>query len=162
MVSMMAKSADEIRGIEYDWLASDEEGQVGLFSTAGGGCAPAELLRDTDAHDAAIDAILALPASTAATFAPALAPGLPNTWKMVAERGLYAFDCDPNGGPYRLVAAPLAPIRVDSLPASAADVASRLRLGVRFEVQSVVTSDLLGAARWCGRVGAASNRGGQR
>src|SRR5437899_85750 len=43
--SMMgAKSADEILGLEFDWLASDADGHVALFSTAGGGYAPEDFL----------------------------------------------------------------------------------------------------------------------
>lgn len=52
------KSAEEIQGLELDWLRSDADGHVALFSTAGAGFAPAEFLRDTDAHDEAIDAVL--------------------------------------------------------------------------------------------------------
>lgn len=143
MVSIAPKSADEIQGFEYDWLGRDEDGHIALFSTAGAGCAPAEFLRNTDAHDAAIDAILALPASTAARFAPTLAPSVVNTWKLVAERGLYAFDCDPTGGPYHLVAAPVVPIRVESLPVVAAEVVDRIRLALCFAIQTAVTGDLI-------------------
>lgn len=110
------KSAEDKRGREFDWLAVDGDGHVALFSTAGAGYAPPEFLRDTDAHDAAIEDILALSASTRARFAPQVAPGLKNTWLLVAERGLFAFDSDPNGGPYRLVAAPQLPMRVTGLP----------------------------------------------
>ena len=92
---MGVKSAGEIQGFEYDWLASDEGGCVALFSTAGAGYAPREFLLDTDAHDAAIDAVLALPPSTQASFAPDLGPDATNTWKLMAERGIYAYDCDP-------------------------------------------------------------------
>src|SRR5262245_52257163 len=53
--AVSAKSADEILGLEFDWLASDADGHVALFSTAGGGFAPDEFLSDTDAHDRAID-----------------------------------------------------------------------------------------------------------
>ena len=59
---MTAKSADQVLGFEYDWLASDVDGHVALFSTAGGGYAPNEFLRDTAEHDAAIELILALKA----------------------------------------------------------------------------------------------------
>src|SRR5262245_7550067 len=110
---MAAKSAEEIVGLELDWLANDADGHVALFSTAGGGYAPHELLRDTEAHDAAIEAILGTPVSTQARFAPQLAAGHENTWLMVAERGLYAFDSDAQGGPYRCVAAPAVPVRVE-------------------------------------------------
>ena len=138
------KSADEIVGLEFDWLASDADGYLALFSTAGGGYAPEEFLRDTNAHDAAIDVILASPASTTARFAPVLPPGLKNTWHMVAERGLFAFDSDPHGGPYRLVAAPTAPIRAANLPPLAAEVVGLLRLRhLRFTQLSVVPTELL-------------------
>ncbi len=123
---MTAKSAGEIVGLEFDWLACDADGHVGFFSTAGGGCAPEAFLRDTDAFDAAIEAILAGPASTLARFAPDLAAGLENTWLSAAGRGLFAFDADAHGGPYRLVAAPAAPVHVDQLPAAAREVVRRL------------------------------------
>ena len=64
-----------IRGFEYDWLASDGNEHVALFSTAGGGYAPDELRADTDAFDAAISAILAMPPTTTARFAPKVAAG---------------------------------------------------------------------------------------
>ena len=107
------KSADEIQGFEYDWLACDLDGCVALFSTAGAGYPPEEFLEDTDVYDAAIDAVLALPASTTAKVAPPTRPGFTNTWTLAAERGLFAFDCDPNGGPYVLAAAPTAATRVE-------------------------------------------------
>lgn len=150
MASATPKSGADIQGREYDWLGSDESGCVALFSTAGAGHAPKEFLRDTDAHVMAIQAVLALPASTEAKFSPALAPGLVNTWRLVAERGLYAYDCDPHGGPYRLVAAPAVSARADALPAVVADVAARLRCALRFETHTVVTDKLLseGGGRW--------------
>jgi hypothetical protein len=143
MASPTPKSAADVQGYEYDWLGSDDRGCVALFSTAGAGYAPQEFLRDTDAHDAAIRAVLALPASTTARFWPNVSPGLLNTWRLVAERGLFAYDSDPNGGPYRLVAAPAVPVRVGSLPFVAASAAGRLELGLRFETQPVITHDML-------------------
>ncbi|WP_437805206.1 hypothetical protein [Sorangium sp. So ce1078] len=144
MATTAAKSAAEILGLEFDWLASDADGFVALFSTAGGGYAPDEFLRDTDAHDAAIDVVLASPASTAARFAPELPPGSKNTWRMVAERGLFAFDSDHHGRPYRMVAAPADPIRIVDLPRLVIDVVERLKLRqVRFASQSVIPTELL-------------------
>jgi hypothetical protein len=42
---MTTKSPVEILGFEYDWLGSDGDGRVALFSTAGGSHAP-EALRE--------------------------------------------------------------------------------------------------------------------
>jgi hypothetical protein len=120
---MHAKSAQDIVGLEYDWLGTDADGHIALFSTAGGGYAPDAFLINTDAHDAAIEAILAEPATTIARVAPNYPE---NTWRLVAERGVFAFDADPLGGPYKLVAAPGVGVVVDELPKVAADVVRRL------------------------------------
>ncbi len=143
MASSIPKSAVEIQGLEYDWLGCDSVGCVALFSTAGAGYAPAEFLRDTDAHDAAIQALLALPVRTEARFFPEVAAGLVNTWQLAAERGLFAYDSTPTGGPYRLVAAPLVPARTSELPLAVADVATRVRCRTEFGSQTVVTQELL-------------------
>jgi hypothetical protein len=145
MASATSKSAAEILGMEYDWLGCDSNGHIALFSTAGVGYAPAEFLRDTDAHDVAIQEVLALPPTTEARFFPAVAPGLVNTWRLVAERGLYAYDCDPNGGPYHLVAAPVVAAKTDALPPEVVSVATRVRCPAPFERQTVVTEQMLGA-----------------
>ncbi len=131
------------RGVEFDWLGCDEVGCVGLFSTAGAGYPPIAFMLDKEAHDRAIKAILALPPSTTATSVPRVGEGLTNTWKLVAERGLFAYDSDPNGGPYRLVAAPAVPTRMDALPTEVAEVAAKIRLALRFENQPQVTNGLL-------------------
>ncbi|MBK6685988.1 MAG: hypothetical protein IPG45_16055 [Deltaproteobacteria bacterium] len=140
---MASKTCAEIQGKEYDWLGCDWGGNIALFSTAGAGYAPPAFLRDTEAHDVAIQQILGLPATTAARFFPTVAPGLSNTWRLVAERGLYAYDCDPNGGPYRLVAAPVVAAMADALPAAIVGVAKRVNCPGRFELEAVVTKEML-------------------
>lgn len=145
MTATTPKSADDILGVEYDWLGCDSDRCVALFSTAGAGYAPAEFLCDTNAHDVAIQAVLALPATTEARLFPRIVTGLVNTWRLVAERGLYAYDCDSSGGPYRLVAAPVVAARIDALPPAVADVASKIRLPGHFNVQPVVTEEMLNA-----------------
>jgi hypothetical protein len=107
----------DLAGLEHDWLAVDADGRVALFSSAGGGVIPDAVACTIDAHDAAIAAILARPASTRALLAPAVLGE--NTWRLVAERGLYAYDADPNGGPYRRVAVPEVPARLDEVIAIA-------------------------------------------
>jgi hypothetical protein len=144
-----AKSADEILGAEYDWLACDGDGHAALFSTAGGGYAPDEFLQDTDAHTAAIKAVLACQATTSARFAPALAPECENTWKLVAERGLFAFDADVNGGAYRLVAAPDVAINAAHLPEVAVDAMRSLTFPrLRFSNLTTLSEQALQQGRW--------------
>jgi hypothetical protein len=133
---------DDIRGLEYDWLATDLEGHVGFFSTAGAGYAPAAFLRDVDAHDAGIAALKAQPATTIATSAPVLRPDLENEWRLMAERGVFAYDSNPNGGPYELVAVPRDAITIAHLSDSALRAAASVRLGIRFGVQSLVGDEL--------------------
>ncbi|MBA3406144.1 MAG: hypothetical protein H0U13_15915 [Gemmatimonadaceae bacterium] len=140
---MSRKSADEIIGFEFDWLACDADGHVAQFSTAGGGYAPGGFLRDTDAHGAAIDAILAAPVTTRPRFAPEI-PGPNNTWRDMAERGIFAFDSSFHGGPYRLVAAPEVPIRVHALPDPVAEIARRIVFSeLRFRALSEIPDQLL-------------------
>src|SRR5215470_2211722 len=98
-------TSEEIQGLEYDWLAIDSEGYIALFSTAGGGYAPHAFLQDVEAFDAAIASIISQPACTTTACSRELPTGLTNTWKLMAERGIFAFDSDPVGGPYRLIAA---------------------------------------------------------
>ncbi|MBK8252960.1 MAG: hypothetical protein IPK82_09855 [Polyangiaceae bacterium] len=143
MVSVTKKSRMSIQGFEFDWLGVDEVGCVALFSTAGAGYVPEPVFTDTQALEGAIDAVLALPKSTEATFAPIIRADLINTWQLVAERGLYAYDCDPNGGPYELVAAPTVPSRIEQLPPAVASVAGSVRCGFRFEANPIVKSGML-------------------
>ncbi len=134
----------DVLGFEFDWLAVDEFGNVGLFSTAGGGYAPGPFLQDPEAHAAAISSVLSLPPTTQAVSYPAVAQGLANTWKRVAERGLFAFDSDADGGPYRRVAVPARPVRLSELPRPVRELANLVPLpSVDFaKSQAMLVSDL--------------------
>jgi hypothetical protein len=99
-----------------------------LFSTAGAGYAPDELLLDPDAFESAIESILAMPPRGGSDCARELPPGHVNTWKLVADRGFFAFDADPLGGPYRLIAKPHVAARITDLPSSVALVVGRIHL----------------------------------
>lgn len=134
--------AGESVGIDFDWLASDAEGHVAVFSSAGGEIPPDAVLRDMDAHVRALGALFAAAASTHPVFAPT-APG-EDRWRAAAERGLFVYRCSPGGGPYRLAAAPETPIRAIDLPATASLVVQALRFGqLRFRYIHSVTADVL-------------------
>lgn len=142
----VVKDPEEILGAEYDWLARDACGHVGFFSTAGGSYAPPKFLRDTEIHDRAIEEILATRAGTEALYSPTLPVGRQNIWKLMAERGVFAFDGDAHGGPYRLVAAPKNPVHSAELPLAAIAALEKLMLsGVRFEQVTELSTDSLKA-----------------
>lgn len=125
---------EEILGLEHDWLAVDEAGHVGLFSTAGGGLAPRALLEDAASQEQAISALLALPPTCGVRQAPRTAAGLSNTWKEAARRGVYAFDSSVHGGAYRRVGVPVRPGRVGDFADTLAEVIQRVSLkGIRFD-----------------------------
>lgn len=90
---------------------------------------------------AAIERLLALRATTATRFHPKIPDGLDNTWRAVAERGLFAFDCPPGQQRYRLVAAPLLATRASALPAEIHEVARRIRCRVVFADQTVLDAE---------------------
>jgi hypothetical protein len=137
-------TADDILGLDVEWLARDADDHVGYFTTAGGGYAPPEFLRDTDAHHAAVAAILAMPASTTPRFAPQLGPNATNEWRLVAERGLFAFDSDDSGGPYHLEAAPENPVRADQLPATVIALLDVLRyVDLHFASRPTISAETL-------------------
>lgn len=140
----MLSSTDAVEnvGLDFDWLASDAEGHVAVFSSAGVEIPPDAVLRDMDAHVRALGALFATPASTHPVFAPT-APGH-DRWYAAAERGLFVYRCSPAGGPYRLAAAPETPIRAVDLPAGAGLVVQALRFGqLRFRYMHSVTADVL-------------------
>lgn len=125
---MTKKTAEEIAGYEYDWLACDSAGHIAMLSTAGGGYAPKMFLADTEMYDEAIARLRALPTYSAVKLAPELGVGLANPWRELAERGIFSFDSSALGGPYRLVGAPTSAIQLSQLPEDIARVVARIGL----------------------------------
>jgi hypothetical protein len=131
-------------GLEFDWLAVEGRGFVAIFSTARSGLVP--LGFEPALHDAAIDAIAAGEATSAVVCAPVVAAGLRNLWRELAERGLYGFDAAPTGGPFRRVAIPSHPARVDALPSVVVAVATVLPEVSFGQAESVGRSEEPGGA----------------
>jgi hypothetical protein len=73
----------------------DVAGRAGFFSGAGGGVAPRAYLDDMAAFEGAIEVLGSMPKTTTATCNRDLPPGHVDTWRAMAERGLFAFDFDP-------------------------------------------------------------------
>ncbi len=122
------KTLDDIAGYEYDWLVCDKSDQVALFSTAGIGYVPDVFLADTEVYDQAIDNILKSSTTTSTLIFPEIGDGLQNTWKQVAERGIYGYDADLTDGTYNLVSIPGSVIYVNELPSKIASVVKQYKL----------------------------------
>jgi hypothetical protein len=58
------------------------------------------------------------------------------------ERGRRLM-CDPNGGPYRLVAEPVVPTQADALPPAIGSMATRIKCSARFGIDAVVSSEMV-------------------
>jgi hypothetical protein len=137
-------SADDLIGWDFEWLASDAEGHVGLFTTAGGGYMPDRAWHDIDALDAALDAVFGVPASTTARFAPEVRAGFRNVWREAAERGLFTFDSDIDGVPYGLVASPMTPLHASEFPAIAASFLNQMQYPLlNFATATTISADSL-------------------
>lgn len=95
----------------------------------------------------ALDALASRDACASASLAPPVAEGCVNTWRDLAERGIFSYDSDPLGGPYRLVGVPAVPLRVGDLGSSIAAVVERVVLvGIELGQDEVVTREQI--ARW--------------
>jgi len=136
--------AEDLLGWDFEWLACDADGHVGLFTTAGGGFMPEKAWRDIQALDAALEAIYRLPTTTTARFAPEVRAGFLNTWREAAERGMFAFDSDVDGVPYSLVASPMTPVHASDFPAIVVDVLSRVQYAhLNFATATTISAESL-------------------
>lgn len=88
------RSAQEIVGVEFDWLAIDREGRLALFATAGSGMAPRSAMDASESLDAALSLIKT--------------PnwGSLQVWDDYASVGLYVYDWDVSMGVYRRLRTP--------------------------------------------------------
>ncbi len=125
-------SKNDIAGLEYDWVAVDVDGRIAVFSTAGAGEVPSEFLESIDKHEQVIEYLLNLEPVAEAISYPPVADGLKNTWRDLAERGVFAYDCSPNGGAYELVGVPGRFRSLEDLPEVLATAASRTRFSKNF------------------------------
>ena len=84
----------ERAGLEFDWFAVDEVGQIAVFATAGNGPVPAEVPVEASLHDAVGDQI------------EVSGWGTSEVWDSYAKLGLFAYDWDQQRNCYSRVAQP--------------------------------------------------------
>jgi hypothetical protein len=80
----------DLREIEFDWFATDLDGNVALFATAGEGFFPESVAEHHEDHSSLSESL------------PAPRSGTPEVWKDYAVLGLYVFDWALPGGPYEM------------------------------------------------------------
>ena len=81
----------ECEGSEFDWFALDQEGRLGVFSTAGAGVIPGVVVRSGPAvYNSVIAVVLARPCCS--FHRVSRESGSIADWRDYAQQGLYAFD----------------------------------------------------------------------
>lgn len=135
--------AHPLPGFEWDWLAVDNRGHAGMFSTFGYGPVPSPVMGHVAEIDDVLDHLDELPVVGGYHTAYA---GNFSDWERKAERGLFGFDWRAIPGPYRRVTEPRAPLRTDTLPSHIQQVIRRVHLPVDFAAMPEVDLTALGVA----------------
>ncbi len=107
-------------GIDYEWFASDSDGHIARFTTAGVGPLPEVVLAGLSLHVAMSDALRNLPERCLASLLVSLPK--PDDFIFCATRGLFAYDyVDIHrtinlSGCYEVLSLPGIPLRISDLP----------------------------------------------
>lgn len=133
------KPTHKFLGTEFDWLATDLDGHVAMFSTGGRGPIPGLLASSGTYLDCVLERILALhirgDAPTVLSY--------PRDWFEVARRGLFAYDWKWNSNLYEIEARPLVPLTVGEIEdVEVRDITSRVQLPIRFASAKFISPDL--------------------
>lgn len=118
---------EELEGREFDWYAIDSEGNIGLFSTAGEGTIPGTVMDSYSEHDD-ISEQLESPYW-----------GNSEVWSDYATLGLYVYDWDLHGGPYKRERVP-SNVMSNELKTKLLSMVSLFNLSVSFEDLEEITS----------------------
>ena len=95
----------DFSGVEFEWLAVDSDGSVGLMFTGGAGFVPRVAAQNESRLLEVVERLFALPARAGASLV--LQDGAyRDDWIQMAKRGLFAFDWSRESGLYVLVAKP--------------------------------------------------------
>ena len=138
-------------GIDSCWLASDRDGQLGVFVTRGRGPIPAQALLETYPLDSIEEQLLELP--KASDIDLQVRRPRPDRLVALAERGFFVYDwsdvhrTEAYINEYELISLPYRPLTLDQLPSELADAARSVRFAKvafanawRVDVRSHLTS----------------------
>ena len=117
-----------ITGIEFDWFATDRDGHIALFATAGSGPTPASVLALVEAHAFVGDSV------------EIEGWGTKSVWESYARVGLYAYDWSDSQGLYVRQAEPAAPL-ANNVATAVASIRNVPRLASLFSQATAIAPD---------------------
>lgn len=130
---------DYFWGVEYDWIAFDENNHVGLFSTAGFGFVPKaycdnHALFEYDYYENILSMDPTCLAIQVNGFESVVGiDSVPSEWVITATRGIYAFDWCHELKKYQLIAKPEIPLTIDSIDEYMKLFIEKVQLDCNFE-----------------------------
>jgi len=130
-------------GVEFDWYGFDPAGNVAVFSSAGYGPVPLDVVDHAEALDGWYERRVLLPTLGACAASPQEGGDF-SDWIGLAERGFYGFDWKVWEGPYRRLTVPARPATLADLPSDLRHLASLVGLDVDFSAATQVDLAQLG------------------
>jgi len=130
-------------GTDFDWLAVDSVGHVGVFDS-GYGKVPLASMEHAAELDATTARFMQLPIVGACAESPT-GPGICTFWLRWAERGVFGYDWTNYHGPYQRMTVPSVSLTVDDLPDDFARLANMVVLTVDFMVALTIEPEEAGA-----------------
>jgi hypothetical protein len=99
---------DDMVGTEFDWVAADSMGRIGLFSTSGYGPIPNAVLDQRDQHIAMVETIEDL----------SMIPDWADLLTYAGNIPVFVYNWTQHSGPYQLAQSPLGgnPLTIGDLP----------------------------------------------
>ncbi len=98
---------EDVRGVEFDFLVKDRNGHVALFSTAGSGDIPEEVLANPSPEPEA--SLIAAFQASGRAIPDGKGPGSCKEWLELGSLGFFVFDWNFSSGSYERVIVPSAP-----------------------------------------------------
>ncbi len=124
-------------GLEFDFLAVDDDDHVAFFSSAGYGPLPVAVLDRPEREQEAVEAVEALPIVSEIGHRP-VGEGDFSFWLIRVERGLFVYDWERTYGPYRRLAAPVSPVSIDAMDAIREHLGALPRVATKFGESDIV------------------------
>ena len=125
---------------EFDWIAVDDDGNIGFFASGGFGPVPQSSISAANELENIQERIRALPWNCQTTCVADVEYYLGDFFE-VAERGVFAYNWDFDRREYRLIVKPVAPVDSESA-GEVATLAQQVRLPLRFAVNNWVSPDV--------------------